>query len=78
MTDNERNRWHSALQELKRNGEYDRISWEHRQVSAQSHLCVLIGDFERYRESLITNLVGVSGLQRVLEANKKPQRKAIY
>ena len=32
MTDNERQRWHSALQQLKRSGEYDRISAEHRAV----------------------------------------------
>ncbi|PAV77135.1 hypothetical protein WR25_17358 isoform C [Diploscapter pachys] len=36
MTDNERQRWHSALQQLKRSGEYDRMSAEHRTVGSNS------------------------------------------
>uniref|UniRef100_A0AC34FE54 ShKT domain-containing protein n=1 Tax=Panagrolaimus sp. ES5 TaxID=591445 RepID=A0AC34FE54_9BILA len=36
MTDNERQRFHSVLQQLKRNGEYDRLSEQHRQVGTAS------------------------------------------
>uniref|UniRef100_A0A1I8A771 ShTK domain protein n=1 Tax=Steinernema glaseri TaxID=37863 RepID=A0A1I8A771_9BILA len=36
MTDDERNRWHAALNTLKRNGEYDRLSAEHQAVGSGS------------------------------------------
>ncbi|TKR68425.1 hypothetical protein L596_024414 [Steinernema carpocapsae] len=36
MTDDERNRWHGALNTLKRNGEYDRLSSEHQGVGSGS------------------------------------------
>ncbi|CAD6186007.1 unnamed protein product [Caenorhabditis auriculariae] len=36
MTENERQRWHNALNTLKRNGEYDRISREHLSVGVGS------------------------------------------
>uniref|UniRef100_A0A914YFR3 Tyrosinase copper-binding domain-containing protein n=1 Tax=Panagrolaimus superbus TaxID=310955 RepID=A0A914YFR3_9BILA len=36
MSDNERQRFHSVLQQLKRNGEYDRLSEQHRQVGTAS------------------------------------------
>ncbi|CAJ0581059.1 unnamed protein product, partial [Mesorhabditis spiculigera] len=36
MTDDERNRWHNALNVLKRNGEYDRLSAEHLSVGIGS------------------------------------------
>ncbi|CAI4226184.1 unnamed protein product [Auanema sp. JU1783] len=36
MTDNERSRWNSAVVQLKRSGEYDRISVMHRQVGSSS------------------------------------------
>ena len=32
MTDNERTRWHNAIIQMKRSGEYDRLSVMHRQV----------------------------------------------
>ncbi|CAJ0941064.1 unnamed protein product, partial [Mesorhabditis belari] len=36
MTDDERNRWHNALNVLKRNGEYDRLSAQHLSVGTGS------------------------------------------
>ncbi|KAK6055335.1 common central domain of tyrosinase [Cooperia oncophora] len=36
MTDNERNRWNNAIIQLKRSGEYDRLSVMHRQVGSSS------------------------------------------
>lgn len=36
MTDNERNRWNNAVLQLKRSGEYDRLSVMHRQVGSSS------------------------------------------
>lgn len=33
LTDDERNRWHNALIEIKRNGEYDRMGFEHQTVN---------------------------------------------
>ncbi|KAK0417578.1 hypothetical protein QR680_013092 [Steinernema hermaphroditum] len=36
MTDDERSRWHGALNTLKRNGEYDRLSSEHQAVGSGS------------------------------------------
>ncbi|KAL6726722.1 hypothetical protein Aduo_008663 [Ancylostoma duodenale] len=36
MTDNERNRWNNAILQLKRSGEYDRLSVMHRQVGSSS------------------------------------------
>lgn len=35
MTDDERRRWHFALQTMKRNGEYDRFAREHQSVSVK-------------------------------------------
>ncbi|PAV76097.1 hypothetical protein WR25_21565 [Diploscapter pachys] len=36
MTEDERNRWHRALNVLKRNGEYDRMSYQHFEVGVGS------------------------------------------
>ncbi|CAI5445794.1 unnamed protein product [Caenorhabditis angaria] len=36
MSDNERMRWHNAMMQLKRSGEYDRLSVMHRQVGSAS------------------------------------------
>ncbi|CAO4371516.1 unnamed protein product [Caenorhabditis nigoni] len=36
MSDNERVRWHNAIMQLKRSGEYDRLSVMHRQVGSAS------------------------------------------
>uniref|UniRef100_A0A7E4VH69 ShTK domain protein n=1 Tax=Panagrellus redivivus TaxID=6233 RepID=A0A7E4VH69_PANRE len=36
LSDNERNRFHAALQQLKRSGEYDRLSAQHREVGTAS------------------------------------------
>ncbi|KAH7700491.1 tyrosinase 4 [Aphelenchoides avenae] len=36
MTDDERRRWHFALQTLKRNGEYDRFAREHQSIGSGS------------------------------------------
>uniref|UniRef100_A0A914R1R1 Uncharacterized protein n=1 Tax=Parascaris equorum TaxID=6256 RepID=A0A914R1R1_PAREQ len=33
LTDDERNRWHYALAELKRSGEYDQLSMQHQVVN---------------------------------------------
>uniref|UniRef100_A0A1I7XJ43 ShKT domain-containing protein n=1 Tax=Heterorhabditis bacteriophora TaxID=37862 RepID=A0A1I7XJ43_HETBA len=44
MTDDERNRWHFALNVLKRNGEYDRLSRQHLDVGHFSHFVYIIFD----------------------------------